>query len=227
MDIDRDDLEKPKELKDWAYARIKRDVLTGKYIPGEQLRVEELAETMKISRTPVREALLMLEHESLINVAPRVGFFVKGITKQEMQELFELRELIEGYAAEKAAAHLEPKDLEGLEALLREGQAAFDRGDLPGFLQSEIKLHSSIQEHAQNKHLLRMIESLKDLTYRERVLSLSSTENVKESLREHERIVNAFRQRDGPLAVSMMREHISSVKNRLLALLDKMEQHHD
>lgn len=132
MDIDRNDLEKPKELKDWAYARIKRDVLTGKYIPGEQLRVEELAETMKISRTPVREALLMLEHESLINVAPRVGFFVKGITKQEIQELFELRELIEGYAAEKAATHLEPKDLEGLEALLREGQGAFDRGDLPG-----------------------------------------------------------------------------------------------
>lgn len=72
-----------------------------------------------------------------------------------------------------------------------------------------------------------MIESLKDLTYRERVLSLSSIENVKESLREHERIVNAFRQRDGRLAMGMMREHISSVKNRLLALLDKMEQHHD
>ena len=71
-----------------------------------------------------------------------------------------------------------------------------------------------------------MIESLKDLTYRERVLSLSSIENVKKSLSEHERIVDAFRKKDGRLAARMMREHIRNVKNRLLPLLEQAGEHH-
>ncbi len=217
-------MDKPQELKDWAYDSIKKAVLNGEIPPGQQLHVEELAEKMKISRTPIRDALIMLEHEGLISVASRVGFFVKGITKQELEELFELRELLESYAAEKAAGNFTPKDLEEMGALLKEGGDAVGCGDLPRFLRTEIELHSSIQAHAQNKYLLRMIESLKDLTYRERLLSVTSTENVKESLREHERIVNAFKQNDGRQAAEMMREHIGNVKNRLLMLVDAMEE---
>jgi DNA-binding GntR family transcriptional regulator len=215
---------KPQELKDWAYSSIKKAVLNGEIPPGQQLHVEELAEKMNISRTPIRDALIMLEHEGLISVASRVGFFVKGITKNELEELFELRELLESYAAQKAAGKLTPKDLEKIGALLKEGGDAVDRGDLSGFLQTEIELHSSIQAHAQNKHLLRMIESLKDLTYRERLLSVTSQENVTESLREHERILEAFKQRDGRQAAEMMREHIRNVKGRVLMLVDAIEE---
>ena len=129
---DTGDIGKPKELKDWAYTSIKRDVLSGTYVPGQQLPVEVLAEKMNISRTPIREALIMLEHEGLLSVASRVGFFVRGITKPEMEELFELRELIEGYAAEKATSHLSAKDLAEIEVLLKIGKAAVGSGDLHG-----------------------------------------------------------------------------------------------
>jgi DNA-binding GntR family transcriptional regulator len=223
--MDLDGIGKPQALKDWAYSTLKQDILSGKYAVGQQLPVEELAERMNISRTPVREALLMLEHEGLISAASRVGFFVKRVEKVEMQELFELRELMEGYAAEKACKHLSEKDLAEMEKIIGDGQEAFERNDLEAFLEAEIKLHSSIQELAQNKYLLRMSKSLKDLTHRERVLSLASKENMKESLREHEKIVAALRQRDGELAARMMREHLGNVKTRMLALLDQMEEH--
>jgi len=215
--------EKPLELKDWAYTSIKKAILNSKMPVGKQLHIEKLTEEMKISRTPIREALIMLEHEGLISVSPRVGFFVKGITKQDLNELFELRMLVESYAAEKATSHLADKDLDTLSVLQAEGAEAVARGDYSKFLQTEIRLHSFIMIHAQNKHLLRMVEGLKDLTYRERLLSLESAENVKKSLTEHRKIINAFQKKNGRLAKKMMSEHICNVKKRLLTLLDTLE----
>lgn len=218
------ELEKPVELKDWAYSSIKKAILNSELPEGQQLHIDRLAQEMKISRTPIREALIILEHEGLVSVSPRVGFFVKGISRHDIEELFELRALVEGYAAEKAAEHLEDADLEEIDQLNREGGKAVEQGELEKFLETEIELHSSIMTHAQNKHLLRMVRSLKDLTYRERRLSLESIENVRLSLAEHQRIIEALRKKNGKLAGMMMRKHLRNVKERLLALLETMEK---
>ena len=103
---------KQADLKDSVHSMIKEMILDQDLKPGDQLPVEALALEMKVSRTPVREALLRLENEGLVRAVSRVGFFVQGISKQDLHELFELREITEGYAAGKSALRMSEKDVE-------------------------------------------------------------------------------------------------------------------
>jgi DNA-binding GntR family transcriptional regulator len=216
----RNQVGKPSALKDWAYDTIKESILNLRSSPGTQLHIEDLADQMGISRTPIREALLRLESDGLVRVVPRVGFFVTEITRRDLEELFELRALLEGYAAEKAASLLTEDELAHIDRVLETGVSAVEQGDLDNFLETEIAFHTLLIERAPNRQLIAMMESLQDLTYRERILSLESLENVRESCIEHRRIVEALRQRDGELAGRLMREHICAVRDRMLQFVD-------
>jgi DNA-binding GntR family transcriptional regulator len=211
---------KPSALKDWAYDTIKESILNLRVPPGAQLHIEDLADQMGISRTPVREALLRLESDGLVRAVPRVGFFVTEITRRDLEDLFEVRALLEGHAAEKAASLLTEDELAHIDRLLEAGVSAVERGDLGEFLETEITFHTLLIERTPNRQLIAMMESLQDLTYRERVLSLESLENVRESLVEHRRILEALRQRDGELVGRLMREHIWGIRDRMLQFVD-------
>ena len=207
---------KPAALTDWAYGTIKQAILNLDFAPGAQLRIDELAERLGISRTPIREALLRLESEGLVRIAPRVGFFVAEITRRDLIELFEIRQLLEGHAAKRAAAQLTDEDLAFVDRLLDQARAAVAQGDLAGFQETEIAFHDFFVEHAQNRRLLALMASIRDLTYRQRVLSLASVENVRQSLVEHQRIAEALHQRDPELAGQRMAEHMTAARDRLL-----------
>jgi DNA-binding GntR family transcriptional regulator len=211
---------KPSALKDWAYDAIKESILNLRVSPGVQLHIEDLADQMGISRTPIREALLRLESEGLVRAVPRVGFFVTEITRRDLEELFELRALLEGHATERATSFLTEEDLAHIDRLLETSVSAVEREDLDKFLETEIALHTLLIERAPNRQLVAMMESLQDLTHRERILSLESLENVRESCVEHQRIVEALHQRDGELAGRLMREHICAVRDRMLQFVD-------
>jgi DNA-binding GntR family transcriptional regulator len=214
---------KPLNLKDWAYETIKQLILTYNVEPGEQLHIEDLSKKMKVSRTPIREALLKLESEDLVEANSRVGFFVKEITKKDLLELFEIREITEGFAARKAALLLEDADLAWINKLQKEAVAAVKAGDLNKFNEKEIALHTFIIEKSQNQRLLNLVESIKDLTYRQRLLALKSIDNVKKSLGEHQEVITALQNRNSKSAYKAMSDHISSVKNRMLDILDITE----
>jgi DNA-binding GntR family transcriptional regulator len=211
------------DLKDSVYSMIKEMILDQDLRPGDQLPVEALAAEMKVSRTPVREALLRLESEGLVHAVSRVGVFVQGISKQDLHELFELREITEGYAAAKSASRMSDNDLDLAGELHRESSRAVDDGDLARFIELETSLHGLILESSGNRRLLQMVASLKDLTHRERVLSTQSLENVKKSVTEHGRIVDALRSRDSRRAEEAMKAHIQAVHERLLDVLDLPE----
>jgi len=213
-------LSKPSALKDWAYEIIKEALLSLQMPPGAQLHIEQLADQMGISRTPIREALLRLESDGLVRTVPRVGFFVTEITKRDLEELFELRELLESYAAEKAASLLTDDDLAHIDRLLEISVSAVEQGNLDEFLKAEIAFHAFLIERCDNRRLIEMMKGLEDLTHRERVLSLRSMENVRASLTEHQRIAEALHQRDGELASGFMGEHIRNVRKRMLQFID-------
>jgi DNA-binding GntR family transcriptional regulator len=214
---------RPAALTDWAYETIKKAILNLEFAMGAQLNIEELAETMQISRTPVREALLRLEKDGLVQAVPRVGFFIVEITRTDLEELFELRALLESYATKRAAPLLTDEDLDEIEDLLELSCAAVDVGDFNGFLKYEIALHEFITDHAQNRRLKIAMGSLEDLTYRERIISIRSEENVRASCVEHERIVQALRQGDAELAGTRMWEHIWAVRERMLQYVDSLD----
>ena len=214
---------RPAALTDWAYETIKEAILNLDFPMGGQLNMEELADTMQISRTPIREALLRLEKDGLVRAVPRVGFFVTEITRTDLEELFEVRALLESYATKRAAVLLSKDDLERIEELLELSCTNVDLGDLKGFLKYEIALHEFITDHARNARLKRVMEGLEDLTYRERIISIRSAENVRASCVEHERIVQALREGDAELAGTRMWEHIFNVRDRMLRYVDSLD----
>jgi len=211
---------KPKGLTDWAYETIKELILTLKVAPGTQLQIEMLADQMGVSRTPVREALLRLEQDGLTQVVPRVGVFVTGISQRDLEELYELRELLESRATEEAVQCLTDGDLDHVDLLLEESEVAVEKGDVEKFLETEISFHNILTEGARNRKLISIMDDLRDLTYRWRIISLKSPENVRLSLIEHQGIAQALRQRDGPQAGRLMGDHIRSVRERMIKVFD-------
>ena len=211
---------KPKGLTDWAYETIKELILTLKVAPGTQLQIEMLAEQMGVSRTPVREALLRLEQDGLTQVVPRVGVFVTGISKRDLEELYELRELLESRATEEAAQRLSDDDLDHIDRLLEESKAAVKQGEVEKFLETEIAFHQILTQSAQNRRLISIMDSLGDLSYRWRIISLKSQENVRLTLIEHQAIAQALRQRDGQKAGKLMGDHIRSASERMIEEID-------
>jgi DNA-binding GntR family transcriptional regulator len=214
---------KPKDLKNWAYETIKKWILNFDLESGKQIHIESIAAKLGTSRTPIREALVKLESEGLVKAIPRVGFFVTEVTAQDLKKLLELRELLEGYAAEKAAPFFNEEDIKLLAKLQKQSVESVEQGNFTKFLEIEVAIHSSIIEHSQNSYLLRIIDSLKDLTYRERLLSVRSIENVRESLNEHKEIIEALRLRNGKLAGQSMRKHINRVQKRILLMMGKKD----
>jgi DNA-binding GntR family transcriptional regulator len=207
---------KPTALTDWTYQYLKEKILNLEIKPGEQVHIEEFTEKLEVSRTPIREAFLKLASEGLIEVRPRVGYFVVDITEQDIRDLFEIREIIETRAAKKAAGLLSDEELDGMKNLISESYKAVESGDFQTYISNEIEFHGYLQKHIQNKHLSAFMDSLNDLTHRERVMSIQAVENIKETLIEHQRILDGLVKRDGNLAEWYMGEHLHNVSERLV-----------
>ena len=212
---------KPFALTDWTYHYLKEKILNLELKPGQQINIDEFTEKLEVSRTPIREAFLKLASEGLIEVRPRVGYFVVDITEQDIRDLFEIREIIETRAAKKAAELLSDEELESMQSLILESQKAVEEENFDIYLKNEIQFHEFLQKHIQNKRLISIIEGLNDLTYRERVMSTHSIENINQSIIEHQRIMDGLLKRDGNLAEWYMGEHLHNVSERLVKHLNE------
>ena len=213
---------KPSALTDWTYQYLKEMILNLEIKPGEQVHIEEFTEKLEVSRTPIREAFLKLAAEGLIEVRPRVGYFVVDITEQDIRDLFEIREIIETHAAKKAAELLTDEDLGNLQNLLIDSSQAVEKGDFTRYLANDVKFHGYLQEQMHNKRLKVLMDSMNDLTYRERVLSIQSGNNIQQTLIEHQKIFDGLAKRDGNLAEWYMGEHLHNVCERLVKHINKI-----
>jgi GntR family transcriptional regulator, rspAB operon transcriptional repressor len=210
---------KPKGLSDWAYDYIKTQILNLEIKPGEQIDIESFTEMMGVSRTPIREAFLRLASDGLLDVRPRVGYFVMDITEEDIRELFEVREIIESRAARRAAESLTDEELDELRLMIEELKRAVKNEDFDIYLANEINFHEFLQRHMGNRRLTDIMESLNDLTYRERIISLRNSETFEKTIIEHERVVEALLKRDGDEAAWFMGEHLKNASDRVIAYI--------
>jgi DNA-binding GntR family transcriptional regulator len=210
---------KPIGLTEWVYVRIKAAILNLDFAPGSQLQVQELSREMEVSRTPVREALLRLQKDGLVDVLPRVGFFVTKLAPRDLEELYELREILESRAVYDAVLSMRDEEMHTFFEINISTQAAVEKEDSAGFLEAEIAFHNFLTESSRNKRLVAMVESMRDLTYRWRILSLNSKEDIRASLKEHKKIADAVQKRDAVLASRLMGEHIQNAKNRIVRMI--------
>jgi len=207
---------KPLALKDWAYQILKEDILNFRLPPGTVVRIQSLSEELNISRTPIREALLSLEKEGLVHAESRVGFFVTEITRRDLEELYELRAVLESYAVQTAVPYVTEEDLSRLEYEIETCQTAIEHGELEKFLEADTAFHALLLQRAPNSRLTVMMEGFRDFTHRIYYLGLDCVEDIRESLVEHRKILGAIRQRDSQLAAVLMQDHLHSVMVRLL-----------
>ncbi|MEW5954540.1 MAG: GntR family transcriptional regulator [Bacillota bacterium] len=201
------------QVRDKVYQQLRQAVLKGGLKPGDRLIERKLAEQLKVSRTPVREAIRMLELEGLVSHIPRIGVVVARIDDQEVYEIYRIRAVLEGLASRMAAERIEPPRLQELTALLEQIEACAAGGDLIRLEKLHREFNDSIYRTAGSPRLYTMITSLTDYITRYARVGYAHPGRLAEATREHRQLVEAIKLRDGDLAERVAREHINNSRH--------------
>jgi GntR family transcriptional regulator, rspAB operon transcriptional repressor len=202
-------------LKEHVYSSLKNDIVSGVLGVGEKLLESQLAERYKVSKTPVREALSILEREGLVEVIPRVGYFTSRITVKDIQDVFELRFIVEGASAALAAMKITPAEIDVLESL-HNGYIPGDNESYRQFLEENTQFHYRVALASGNDRLADSVKVLLEQMQRLLVLRLELRDGADEMLGEHERIVAALRARDTATARREMEVSIDNAREAVL-----------
>lgn len=205
---------------DSIHAQLKHDLLRGAFQPGDALREVALAERFGVSRTPVREALTRLLHEGLLERRAR-GLFVKEIDPEQIMQVYDLRILLEGQAAHEAATARTEVDLMRLQALVERDRTLSDPDDATR-LSTNIEFHRALWRAAHNQVLEDLLDRLATHQIHAPTSTLSTGTRWKESLDEHQQIVDAIRGRDAQQAQQLIRAHMSTAKSLRLQMFARL-----
>ena len=209
----------PESLTSKAYAVLRREILTCQIVPGQELSEGELAERFRMSKTPIREALSTLRSEGLIRTFPRRGYQVAALTFQDMNEVFEVRVIIEGRAAELASQRITP---EGLSRLTVLADIVYDRAEKPSisrFVQANRDFHEAIAVASGNSRLHLMTLQVLDELQRFFHLGAQLRDVASETNDFHRQIISSLRARNAELARSTVTAEIKSTQRGLLLAL--------
>lgn len=197
-----------KSLGQHVFDNIKQAIIKGEIPSGQRLVESRLAETLGISRTPVREAIHKLEREGFLGKRPRGGFIVLGLDSVDIEETFGIRSVLEGYAARLAAVKHEEKDLEPLEAHIRIFQEHLDKGELDVLPDINTEFHDMLYALSKSPRLIKMINDLKDQIYRFRQMILRDAELAGMSNADHRLMLEHIKRRDAQGVEKLVREHL-------------------
>ncbi|NOK58942.1 MAG: DNA-binding transcriptional regulator, GntR family [Chloroflexi bacterium AL-W] len=211
---------------DPVYHKLRRLIIEGYYPPETRLVEEKLAHDFGVSRTPIRQALARVAAEGLIHTYPNRGAVVCSFTRKDLIQTFDLRAVLEGYAAQQAAQHIDQQQLERLEQLagLLEAteERTFDsREETVHFLvEHNQHFHSIIVSASQNRRLSNMLTVVVDVPMQFRSFYWYTDDERRVSNFFHRSILSALHRRDGERARAMMQEHIYRGRDFLLQRID-------
>ncbi|MCI0625754.1 MAG: GntR family transcriptional regulator [Acidobacteria bacterium] len=211
-------IDDPGSLTARAYQAIKREILAVHLRPGDPLPVERFIRELRFSKTPVREAILRLEREGLIQIRPRMGTFVAHLDLRQIQEMYEVRSLLEGRAARLTAMRLPVEKLAAVEKQLR-AQRTKGEIDCKALSEAGQALHQFMIRSCGNRVLTQMIESVRDHFARFRTLSLDIPEKVLSSHQEHLEILEALKARNPDLVERCVCRHFEHAGRFLMETL--------
>ncbi|HUG78691.1 MAG TPA: GntR family transcriptional regulator [Burkholderiales bacterium] len=209
-------------LVDAAYAGIRRRILDNRWAPGHQALEQALALELGMSRTPVREALIRLANEGLVEVVPRHGMRVLPVSPSDMQEIYEILTSLEAMAAElvarraPAAAELAP-----LEKASRDMDKALKKDDLDAWAEADERYHRHLVELCGNRKLAAIVYNYWDRAHRARMFTLRLRPKPVDSTREHLAVVEAIRRGDAVAARELHRAHRERGSRELTEILSR------
>jgi DNA-binding GntR family transcriptional regulator len=209
-------------VRERAYEHLKTSILSGRLNPGERLTEEHLAKELGISRTPVREALHKLESEGLIKPLPSRGFVAAQDSKEDIEELFEIRAVLEGYALRVICGRVNEALLEGLDETVRKAEEALRGHSLDDVFQWNTRFHDVLHEMIVDRHrLYHQMVTMRQYVLRYRKNTLQYPDGGERTVDGHRKILLALRLQDPDLCERVMREHIQQSKKDALQFLFK------
>ena len=214
----------PTALYQEVAERLRERIFAHELTPGTWVDEQALAEQYGISRTPLREALKVLASEGLVILKPRRGCYVTEISERDLDEVFSIMALLEGECVRIMVERASDAQLDELKAIHAELERAAAARDINGFFEANQAFHRSIQEFADNRWLLQVIEDLRKVIKLSRHHSLFSEGRLAQSLAEHRDILQALLARDAARAETLMRAHILSGRAALARIADAKTQ---
>lgn len=202
-----------------VYQDLRDQILTGVLVPNERLVELQLASEFNVSRTPIREALKRLAAEGLVSVEPLRGTVVRDIDATEVEDIYTIREVLDGLAVNLAAQRITAPDLAKLHLLGELMQESARARRWEAVVQINIKFHEVLYSAARNERLALIARSLQDAVHHYSSMAFTDPERVAEVLEEHEEIVAALETRDAKQAEALARRHMARARSNLSRLL--------
>ena len=199
---------KKENLGNQAFEQIKQMIVRGEIPAGKRIIESELAESMGISRTPVREAVHKLGAEGFLKPLPKGGYVVRGLGISDIEETFEIRSILESFAAFLAANRHRHEEILPLEEKIEEFQRSLDNNDLKELARLNTEFHELLYALSRSQRLIKMIYNLRDEIYFLRKIILSSIDMARLSNKDHREIINAIEKRQAKTAEMLVRDHI-------------------
>jgi DNA-binding GntR family transcriptional regulator len=205
-----------KTIRHKVYDHLREQLLSGKIQPHRHLIEAKIARDIGTSRTPVREALHSLELEGLIESIPRVGYVVKPFMEKEVEEICEIRAVIEGLAARWAMEKAYEKLVAELKKNISVTEEKISKGDVRTFVEMDAQFHEIIAKFSGSKRLLELAQTLRRHMLRYRIQSIYLIDNVLRAIDGHKRILGAIEKGNPEEVNKAIKYHLDQVKKDVL-----------
>jgi DNA-binding GntR family transcriptional regulator len=212
-------------LVESAYVAFKQAILNNTFPSGYQAAEIEVASQLGMSRTPVHEAVIRLQEEGLVELLPRKGVLVRGVSPDDIREIYELTIALEGMAAEVLARQpsgQKKRVIERLREQTRSMEAALKKSDLDSWATADDEFHRTLTEECGNRRLARIAGTIRDQTHRTRLLTVRLRPLPKASAAEHHLIIASIAKGDAKLASKTAADHRRRARQIIVPLLESL-----
>ena len=208
-------------LREVVFITLRRAIQDGVLCPGERLMEIQLSRQLGVSRTPVREGIRRLEQEGLVITYPRRGAVVADITRSDLEDVLEVRTVLEELAIRKACLCMSEKEI----TLLRQASEKFEKSlqmeDLNASARADEAFHEIISNSSGNRRLIHILTNIRGQVYRYRLESLKSKDTHPDLIRQHRDICDAIAAGDAETAEAILRDHIDRQRLAILESINK------
>lgn len=206
-------------LRDVVHNTLRDSILSGKLVPGERLLEKHLAAQLGVSRTPVRDALRMLEHENLVELVPWKGAQVLTMSESDIKDILEVRLALEPLAAKLSCERITKAELEKLIEIQNDFQEEFRKKNYEKAAELDELFHNVILKSTKNEHLINLYNELKIQLFRYRFAYLKHSNFAKETCMQHENIVTYIKEKDLENAEISSIAHVKSQVDVILSII--------
>ena len=210
-------------LRDVVFNTLREAILKGDLKPGERLMELQLASKLGVSRTPIREAIRMLEQEGLAVTTPRKGAEVAKMTLKDMEDVLEIRDALDELAVHIACQKITDEQLKQLEDVKELFEKNTQTNNVKNIAEADVSFHDVIYEATGNPKLVTLLNNLREQVYRYRVEYIKDPKNYPTLIAEHEAILDSLKNRDVKNAVEAMHVHVANQAEAVKMVIQEQE----